>query len=594
MSVEQIPSDKNQTRRKANSATWRHLVKSFRASNLTQQEFADAHGVNPRTLRNWLSRFPIEATNEEHNEEPSMLHESPGGGSIALHQSLATRIEAVETSISYLYKDLASVKEQASTTAHELEGRIESLTDEIARAEHLRETITSQLGHWEHDLEGFLQKEAYDKLERHIDETALAAAHSAFEAGLDEENEFDNLAVEDMRDYVGQLAERVDSLRSDLNILSEALETDAASTKVVTSMISSLTSAIQKGKPLRDQELAVSLTGRQLANRLASRSFFLAPDVAGQILKHLRKRRVVVLEGVPGTGKSQLARLIAEMILPGSHQKFTQVSVYPEATVADSIGSLRMIGKRFAPSLGWLTQSVLEAIRADGDHWLILDEINRCDISALLAPALDALEPRRAGFIEHPRLFPEDKEQSGLIPVPGKFRIIGTMNPFDRDLIFDFTSALDRRVGIIRIPPPTGALENKMVRSLVIERWEESGLLSGWDPVEISRLEKAVGLLSDVVARVRDLSRREPMGFFEHCEIGTSVFLEMTETVCEELSENRGHSPRELVDLVFGEQALNNPATFGRKALATMRDEVLSTFDLERCVRKIDNFLAKT
>src|SRR5262245_24572193 len=112
-----------------------------------------------------------------------------------------------------------------------------------------------------------------------------------------------------------------------------------------------------------------------------------------------------------------------------------------------------MIKDRFATHLGWLSEAAIKCIESKGNHWLILDEINRGDISALLAPALDAFTPNEPGFIVHPNLFTENEDQTGQIPLPSSFRLIGTMNSFDNDVLFDFTHALNRRIGFVRIPP---------------------------------------------------------------------------------------------------------------------------------------------
>jgi hypothetical protein len=81
-------------------------------------------------------------------------------------------------------------------------------------------------------------------------------------------------------------------------------------------------------------------------------------------------------------------------------------------------------------------------------HWLVIDEFNRAPIDAALGEALTALSNGEALQIT---------VDSGrvLLPLPGDFRIIGTLNSFDRNYLNLLSEALKRRFSFIEISPPS-------------------------------------------------------------------------------------------------------------------------------------------
>jgi hypothetical protein len=241
---------------------------------------------------------------------------------------------------------------------------------------------------------------------------------------------------------------------------------------------------------------------------------------------------------------------------------------------------------------------VIRSIETDGNHWLILDEINRGDISALLAPALDALGPEQPGSIEHPNLFPERETQAGSIPIPGSFRIIGTMNPFDDDLLFSFTHAFNRRIGFVYIPPLLNSDEQAYLDIFAVKRHMESLGIEGHEIEDFKDrfyIRQPLGRIIHTIARIRALSHRDPKHLHQHCEIGTSLALEAARRVCALCTEDVGRAKNNsdsIADRALRETILGRTEDFSRQALIALKNEVFEISWAKTCAEQINIHLS--
>ena len=162
-----------------------------------------------------------------------------------------------------------------------------------------------------------------------------------------------------------------------------------------------------------------------------------------EIRELLKRRKYVVLQGAPGTGKTRMAKKIIED-RPDSIVFFTQF--HAETSYSDFVygilpdtegGVLKYKAKK-----GVLVDAI-ETAQAERDKkvYLIIDEINRANLSNVLGPAFYLFEPTmsdsKAGTIQVcPKL--------SLDKLPENFYVIATMNTADRSLaVVDF--ALRRR-----------------------------------------------------------------------------------------------------------------------------------------------------
>ena len=358
--------------------------------------------------------------------------------------------------------------------------------------------------------------------------------------------------------------------------------------------------AQRKGEGLQNVDFHIPFSAKDLVNFLREKDFFLSESTANEIIQQIECNKILVLKGVTGTGKSHLAELLAEIFLPdGPTPKFTQVNVSPEDTNWHAIGGLRMIQNHFAPHLGWLTEATIKSIEANGNHWLILDEINRGDISSVLAPVLDALNPDKKGVINHPNLFPELENQIGQIPIPDKFRIIGTMNPFDNDALFDFTHAVKRRIGIVDIPPLSDKDELKLLEIRELKRrMKESGtsLKNISEFKKYYHIDAPIKRVMQTIAKIREISRRKPTDLYQACKLGTVFTLKTVYQVCEkctkniEEAENQSDSIADEALYIAIISQLSLPH-FSRQAIQAIRTEVFDDSWARKCCEHLDGLL---
>ena len=191
--------------------------------------------------------------------------------------------------------------------------------------------------------------------------------------------------------------------------------------------------------------------------------FFGDDDLIKEIATGLIKGNVI-LQGPPGTGKTTLSAIICGIF----NVDYDVITAVSDWTTYDTIGGLQPSvddegNEKIAGKNGRIVESIIKCCNTvlDKEHhsgiyqasWLVVDELNRSEIDKVFGDLFtvfgsDDLDKRKL------QLWFENNKDKKILYVPLRYRILGLMNNFDKNYVFDLSHGLARRFTIISVLPP--------------------------------------------------------------------------------------------------------------------------------------------
>lgn len=252
----------------------------------------------------------------------------------------------------------------------------------------------------------------------------------------------------------------------------------------------------------------------------------------------------LLLAGVPGVGKTALARIMAR----AHGLELVEGTANAEWTRLDLIGGPFFKAGTVVWRSGYLLKAIARCYEAGKGAILLIDELNRANLDKAFSEFFTIFGSTNPLEWEVPRDILEEVESYeerdqaaeallrawrnpanegvlGGLKVPPSFRVIGTMNTYDRRYLFTLGYALLRRFAIVEITNPASGEVLSILKSYAEDSIEE-------------------GVLKQLVECAEAF--KEKLG----CELGVALLIDAVK-LAKKYVEGAGWNSMEAIDRAF-------------------------------------------